>query len=78
MNIKLNTGVTVKLFERTIYLSCNAFTAYSNFDYKIAIDEKNDSCNRYYILLDNDIVCGPTNWVDIEEFFSDLYKLFIE
>ena len=78
MKIKLNNGVTVKLFEPMSYLSDNAFTYYSNSDYKIAIDEIIESCNRYYILLNNDIVCGPTNWEDIEEFFSDLYKLFIE
>ena len=74
MKIKLNTGVTVKLFEPIAYLSNNAFTYYSNSDYKIAVDYK----NRYYILLNSDIICGPTNWEEIQEFFNDLYKLFIE
>lgn len=24
----------------------------------------------------DDILCGPTDWVEIEEFFNDLHKLF--
>ena len=75
MKIKLNTGVTVKLYEPIAYLSNNAFYAYSNSDYKIAIGEINRCCT-YYILLNSDVVCGPTDWVDIQEFFNDLYKLF--
>ena len=78
MKTKLNNGVTVKLFEPVACLSDNAFTYYSNSDYRIAIDEKNDSYNNYYILLNNDIVCGPTDWVEVQEFFNDLYKLYIE
>lgn len=76
MRIKLNTGVTVKTFEPRSFLSDNAFVYYSNSDFKIAIDEKSKSCKRYYVLLNNDILCGPTDWVEIEEFFNDLYKLF--
>ena len=40
MKIKLNNGVTVKLYEPIAYLSNNAFYAYSNSDYKIAIGGK--------------------------------------
>ena len=77
MGIRLNAGVTVKLFEPSSFLSDNAFQAYSNSDYKIAIEE-HKYYNWYYILINDDIVCGPTNWEEIQEFFDDLYKLFIE
>ena len=40
MKIKLNNGVTVELYEPIAYLSNNAFYAYNNSDYKIAIGEK--------------------------------------
>ena len=78
MKIRLNTGVTVNLFDPFAFLSKNAYYMYSNSSYKIAIDEKNKSYNRYYVVLNNDIVCGPTNWVKIQEFFNDLYKIFSE
>ena len=78
MKIKLNNGLTLRIFEPKPFLSDNAFVYYSNSDYKIAIDEKSKSNNRYYVLLNNHIACGPTDWVEIEEFFNDLYKLFIE
>ena len=77
MILKLNTGVTVKLFEPSSFLSDNAFYAYSNSDYQIAIED-HKQYNWYYIVLNNDIVCGPTNWEEIQEFFNDLYKLFLE
>ena len=77
MKIKLNNGTTVKLYEPIAYLSNNAFYAYSNSDYKIAIGEKNENGYfTYYILLNSDVVCGPTDWVEVQEFFDDLYKLF--
>ena len=78
MKIKLNSGVTVKLYEPIAYFSDNALYAYSNSDYKIAIGEKRNGYYTYYVLLNNDVVCGPTDWVVIQEFFDDLYKLFIE
>ena len=78
MKIKLNNGTTVKVYEPIVYLSNNALYAYSNSDYKIAIGEKKNGYYTYYIILNNDVVCGPTDWVEIEEFFEDLYKLFIE
>ena len=77
MKTKLNNGVTVKLFEPSAYMSDNAFYAYSNSDYKIAIEEHN-YYNWYYIVLNNNVVCGPTDWVEVQEFFNDLYKLSIE
>ena len=77
MGIRLNTEVTVGLFEPRSCLSDNAFYAYSNSDYKIAIED-HKFYNWYYIVLNNNIVCGPTNWEEIQEFFDDLYKLFIE
>lgn len=77
MNIKLNNGVTVKLYNPFPYFSDNAFYAYSNSDYKVAIEE-HKLYNWYYIVLNNDIVCGPTNWVEIQEFFNDLYNLILE
>ena len=40
MKIKLNTGVTVKLYEPIAYFSGNALYAYSNSDYKIATGDK--------------------------------------
>lgn len=75
MRIKLNNGATVKLYEPIAYFNEKAFYSYSNTDYKIAIEEKNEYHNVYYVILNNDIVCGPTDWVEIEEFFNDLYKL---
>ena len=71
MQIKLNNGLTLRIFEPRSFLSDNAFIYYSNSDYKIAIDEKSKSYNRYYVLLNNYIACGPTDWVEIEEFFND-------
>ena len=56
-------------------MSDNAFYDYSNSDYKIAIED-HKYYNWYYIVLNNDIVCGPTNWEEIQEFFNDLYNLF--
>ena len=76
--MKLNNGIEVSLFEPRAYMNDNASYAHSNSDYKVAIDDQNNSCNRYYIILNNNIVCGPTNWEEIQEFFDDLYKLFIE
>lgn len=79
MKTKLNNGVTVKLFEPIAYMSNNAFYAYSNSDYKIAYRYSDvDEINKYYILLGNDVVCGPADWEEIQEFFDNLYKLFIE
>ena len=76
MKIKLNTGVTVKLYEPIAYFSGNALYAYSNSDYKIAIGEKKNGYYTYYILLNNDVVCGPTDLVGIQEFFDKLYRLY--
>lgn len=73
--MKLNNGATVKLLEPILCMGKKAFQVYSNSDYKIWLDEK---ANVYYITIDNDIVCGPTNWGEIHDFFEDLYKLFIE
>ena len=75
MRIRLNTEVTVKLFEPSSFLSDDAFYAYSNSDYKIAIEE-HKHYNLYYIVINSDVVCGPTDWVEIQEFFEDLYKQF--
>ena len=75
MKIKLNNGTTVKLYEPIAYFSNNTFYAYGNSDYKIAIED-HKYYNWYYIVLNNDIVCGPTNWEEIEEFFDDLYKSY--
>ena len=72
--MKLNNGVTVKLFEPILCMGRNAFHAYSNSDYKIWLDEK---VNDYYITINSDIVCGPTNWEEVHEFFNELYKLFL-
>ena len=79
MKIKLNNGVTLKLFEPIAYMSNNAFYAYSNSDYKIAYRYSDgDEINKYYILLGNDAVCGPTNWEEVQEFFDDIYKSYFE
>lgn len=55
--MKLNNGVEVSLFEPSAYMSNNAFYVYSNSDYKIAIEE-HKYYNWYYIVLNNDVVCG--------------------
>lgn len=75
--MKLNNGIEVSAFEPSAYMSDSAFHAYSNSDYKIAIKE-HEYYKWYYIVLNNDIVCGPTNWEEVQEFFNDLYNLFIE
>ena len=72
IEIKLNTGVKVKLFEPSSFLSDNAFQAYSNSSCKIGIDEKND----YYIFITQDAICGPINWEKVQEFFNELYNLY--
>ena len=77
MKIKLNNGVTGKLFEPISFLSDNAFQAYSDSDYKIAIEE-HKYYNWYYIVLNNNIVWGPTNWEEVQEFFDDIYKSYFE
>ena len=74
MEIRLDTGVTVNLFDPFSFLSKKAYYMYRNSSYKIAKDEK----NKYYVVLNNDIVCGPTNLEEVQEFFNDLYKLFVE
>ena len=79
MKIKLNNGVLVKLYNPTAYMSNNAFYAYNNSDYKIAIGDIENGYYTYYILINNDVVCGPTDWVEVQEFFNELYmKLFFE
>ena len=75
MKIKLNSGVTVKLFEPSHFLSDKAFQAYSNSTCKIGIDEKNEK-NDYYIFITNDAICGPINWEEVQEFFDELYRLY--
>ena len=72
MEIRLNTGVTVKVFEPIAYMNDNAFKAYSKSSCKIGIDEK----NSYYIFITQDAICGPINWEDVQKFFNELYKLY--
>ena len=72
MQLKLNTGVKVKLFEPKSFLSDNAFQAYSNSSCKIGIDEKND----YYIFITQDAIWGLINWERYRNFLMS-YIIYI-